>query len=64
MADFEEMRNAVKRATQDDIVERLTAIAFHDPQIDYRQDIKLVAATAADEIERLRTELEHMRNTR
>jgi hypothetical protein len=52
--DFEEMRGAYLRATQDDIVERLTAIAFHDPQIDYRPDIKSVCATAADEIERLR----------
>jgi hypothetical protein len=62
MADFEEMRNAVQRATQDDIVERLTAIAFHDPHIDYRQDIKSVAATAADEIERLRAELKQVRD--
>jgi hypothetical protein len=63
MADFEEMRNAVKRATQDDIVERLTAIAFHDPQIDYRQDIKSVAATAADEIERLRAQIKLLKGT-
>lgn len=50
--DFEEMRGAYQRATQEDIVTRLRNMTIlNDSEID------MTIYQAADEIERLRTEL-------
>ena len=59
MADFEEMRNAVQRATQDDIAHRLRVGADRFLNIARMHEVLL---QAADEIERLRAELKQVRD--
>jgi hypothetical protein len=53
MADFEEMRNAMNRATQDDIVTRLREIQDGSKHDDIYDELMY----AIDEIERLRKEI-------
>ncbi len=55
MADFEEMENAHKRALDHDIVPSLWEYYLNYPNIDR------VVCEAAQEIERLREENEHLR---
>jgi hypothetical protein len=60
MPDFEEMRNAVERATVDDIVTRLRRIVA-DPKPIFTVQL---LDDAADEIERLRYRVEQMESER
>jgi hypothetical protein len=57
MADFEEMRNAMNRATQGDIVTRLRNVAWFLPDATEASNSDKVIHQAADEIERLRKEI-------
>ena len=56
MPDFEEMRNAMNRATQDDIVTRLRKACQYEDGYQLTMAPELVSAIA-DEIERLRNAL-------
>ena len=60
MADFEEMRNAVKRATQDDISHRLRVGADRFLNI---ARLPEALVEAADEIERLRAQIKFLKGT-
>ena len=60
MADFEEMRNAVQRATQDDIAHRLRVGADLFLNIARMHEVLL---QAADEIERLRAQIKLLKGT-
>ncbi len=73
MADFEEMRNAVQRATQDDIVTRLREgekwhkngyIEVPSGFYDFlANEIERERKQAADEIERLRAQIKFLKGT-
>lgn len=60
MADFEEMRNAVKRATQDDISHRLRVGADRFLNIARLHE---ALVEAADEIDRLRAQIKFLKGT-
>ena len=64
MADFEEMKNAMNRATQDDIVTQLRENCDTSDCVNVRSIalVKCDNCDAADEIERLRAEIKTLRN--